>query len=149
MRVARFADEVRLVPTASKLLRDTTVVRAAPRASDRLGELALGTEVTRISRSRDYYLVLFADPASSRLRGGWIHEDALDERAVTAPTHGIANAPFSCAGPTVRIQTDREFCAAPCGDDADCRRLGGGVCDGNGRPAGPGAAGRVQYCVAR
>jgi hypothetical protein len=154
----------------------TVTVRKSPQGGESITVLKTGTDVTEVSKAHDYVLILLPDPKdSSKQLLGWVYKDALEpsesklamqgdtkgdsklalgeptKGGATQGTAGAANAkgekPITCKAGEVKMQSDHDFCAKACREDADCK-ASGGLCDGEAKVIVPGGAlDKGRYCV--
>jgi len=129
--IKRMPDEAKLTPSTVQILIPTAAVRTQPFGDKRVIDLPFGASATKVARVREYYLVTFDDPnVRGRRLAGWLHQDAIDSRAVHSPEQ---MAKLGCRQGEVQLETFGELCATPCNNDADCKAASGGVCDGYGK----------------
>jgi len=135
-RIHLSPDDVAIAP--GKLVRlaegFTVTARQAPRGEP-LATIPAADVVLEVSLDArgDYVLVLFPDPMdSTKEMAGWVSMNALANTAWAreSPTSPGSTSNATCVGDHARMRTDRDFCAKPCADDAQCERGAGEVCDG-------------------
>jgi hypothetical protein len=150
--VKQFAEQVKIPATQSMIVVTQANIRPAPQSTDKVEVGKQGLSVTELAKNKDYFLVLYNDPQDpAKQKAGWIYRDALGDKnakeAAQTPKPTAQTPKLTCEAGQFHMQTDRDFCAAQCKADSDCKKLSG-VCDGEAKIIGAsGAATPAHYCV--
>ena len=149
--IARFGTEKPLAEP-SKLVDPSTAVRTSPGSGTVVVTLKNGSDVTKIADFKDFFLVMFADPAApTTTLMGWVPKGAfvadivdagikdaavVDAAPAAVVDAGATPAGLKCAAGQDIVVLGQPVCKKKCATDKDCKGGAAGTCARGNGPTG-------------